>query len=117
MCIWTSARANNRNITIQHHDGIFLIREQEIERLFTDNTSVNRFVVSEAILKCLKLIEAYHSDDSKLYSVNTDGIFITNPNITFKNKMDIKFSTKKLVMLMSQIRSCVILKKKNTEKT
>ena len=84
MCCWTAAMAAKRNVTIYYYNELFLIREQEIERLKTDNTSVNRFVVSEAILKCLQLLDACFGKDSKLYSYNTDGIFITNPKIRFK---------------------------------
>ena len=53
-------------------------------------------MVSEAILKCLQLIETYHGEDSVLYGYNTDGIYITNPKVQFKNKKDVKFSTKKI---------------------
>ena len=96
MCCWTSAMADNRNVTIDYYNDLFLIREQEVERLKSNNTGINRFVVSEAILKCLRLLEACHGKDSKLYSYSTDGIFISNPKIKFKNKKNIKFSTKKI---------------------
>ena len=76
MCCWTSAMAEQRHVTIDHYNEIFLIREPTCERIFSDNTSINRFVVSEAILKCLQLIEACHGNDSKLYGYNTDGILI-----------------------------------------
>ena len=85
--------AANRNVTIDYYNELFFIREQEIERLKTDNTSINRFVVSEAILKCLQLLDACFGNNSKLY---TDGIFISNPKIRFKNKKDVKFSTNKI---------------------
>ena len=55
------------------------IREQKVNRIFSDHTSINRFDVSEAILKCLQLIETCHGKDSILYGYNTDGIYITNP--------------------------------------
>ena len=96
MCCWTSAMADKRNATIDHHKGLFLIREQKVERLFSDNTSINRFVVSEAILKCSQLVEACHGEESSLYGYNTDGIYISNPKMTFRNKKDVKFSTKKI---------------------
>ena len=57
-CCWTSAMAEGKNVTVEEFDGIFLVREQTIERKFTDHNSINRFVVSEAILKCLQLIGA-----------------------------------------------------------
>ena len=76
MCCWTSGIAEGKNVTVDHHDGIYLIREQKVERIFSDHTSINRFVVSEAILKCLQLIETCHGEDSKLYGYNTDGIYI-----------------------------------------
>lgn len=53
MCCWTSAMADIRNVTIDHHNGIFLIREQKVERIFSDSTSINHFVTSETILKRL----------------------------------------------------------------
>ena len=87
MCCWTAVMAANRNVTIDYYNDLFLIREQEIERLKTDNTSINRFVVSEAILKCLQLLDSCFGKDSKLYSYNTDGIFISNPKMKFKNKL------------------------------
>lgn len=93
---WTSAMAEGKNVTIDHHDGIYLIREQKIDRIFSDHTSINRFVVSEAILKCLQLIETCHGEDSVLYGYNTDGIYISDPKKSFKNKRDVKFSTKKI---------------------
>ena len=96
MCCWTSGLSEGRNVTVDHHDGIFMIREQNIERLFSDHTSINRFVVSEAILKCLQLIETCHGEDSVLCGYNTDGIYITNPKVQFKNKKDVKFSTKRI---------------------
>ena len=96
MCCWTSVMAEGKNMTIDEHNGIFHIREQQIDRISSDNTSINRFVVSEAILKCLQLIETCHGEDSVLYGYNTDGIYITNPEKSFKNKKDVKFSTKKI---------------------
>ena len=97
MCCWTAAMANNRNVTIDNYNNFFLITEQEIERHKSEyNTSINRFVVSEAILKCLQLLEACYGKDSKLYSYNTDWIFTSNPKMKFKNKKDVKFSTKRI---------------------
>ena len=96
MCCWTRAMADNRNVTINHYDNLYLVKEQSCKRIFSDNTSINRFIVSEATLKCLQLIEACHGDNRILYGYNTDGIFITNPKITFKNKKDVKFSTNKI---------------------
>ena len=43
MCCWTSAMADIRNVTIDHHNGIFLIGEQKVERIFSDSTSINHF--------------------------------------------------------------------------
>ena len=93
---WTTAMAEGKNVTIDHHNGIYLIREEKIDRIFSDHTSINKFVVSEAILKCLQLIETCHGEDSVLYGYNTDGIYISNPKVSFKNKKDVKFSTKKI---------------------
>ena len=93
---WTSAISEGKNVTIDYHNGIYLIREQKVNRIFSDHTNINRFVVSEAILKCLQLIETCHGKDSVLCGYNTDGIYITNPKLLFKNKRDVKFSTKKI---------------------
>ena len=93
---WTSATAEGKNVTIDHHNEIYLIREQKIDRIFSDHTSINRFVVSEAILKCLLLIETCHNEESVLYGYNTDGIYISNPKKSFRNKKDVKFSSKKI---------------------
>ena len=93
---WTAAMAEGKNVTIDHHNSLYLIREQIVSRIFSDHTSINRFVVSEAILKCLQLIETCHGEDSVLYGYNTDRIYISNPKVSFKNKKDVKFSTKKI---------------------
>lgn len=98
MCCWTSTMADNRNVRIDYYSDLYLIREQIVERLISDNTSINRFVVLEAILKCLQLLEACYSKDNTLYSYNTDGIFISNPKIIFKNKKYIKVNTKKRML-------------------
>ena len=86
--------AQGKDITIDQFHDKFLIRKQQIERIFPDNTSINRFVVSEAILKCLQLIFDCYGKNSVLYSVNTDGFFTTTPVKNFKNKRDIKFKPK-----------------------
>lgn len=96
MGCWTNAMSEGKNVTVDHYNEIYLIREQIIERLFSDHTSINRSVVSEAVLKCLQLIEACHSDVSVLHGYNTDGIYLTNPKMSFRNKKDVKFSTKKI---------------------
>ena len=60
-CIWTSALAENRDVVIDSYQNpytkqqLYLIRERQIERIFSDNTSINRFVISQAILKCLNM--------------------------------------------------------------
>lgn len=102
-CIWTSALAENRDVTIDSYQNpntkqeIFLIRERQIERIFPDNTSINRFVISEAILKCLELIATNCSHDenghiiSQIYAVNTDSVFMTNTKYQYPNKKDVKF--------------------------
>ena len=96
MCCWTRAMAEGRNVTVDHFNDIYLVKEQNCGRIFTDNTSINRFVVSEAILKLLQLIWECHGKDSKLYAYNTDGIFITNPKLKLKRKKDVKFETKRI---------------------
>ena len=95
-CCWTAAMAEGKNVTVENFDEIYLVREQMVERKFSDHTSINRFVVSEAILKCLQLIRTCYGKNSVLYGYNTDGIFISNPKKNFKNKKDVKFNTSKI---------------------
>ena len=83
---WTAAMAEGKNVTVENFNEIYLVREQSVERKFSDHTSINRFVVSEAILKCLQLIRTCYGKNSVLYGYNTDGIFISNPKKNFKNK-------------------------------
>ena len=67
----------------------YLIREQNCERIFGNNTSVNRFVMSETILRRLKLIDVCYGEESTLYEYNNDGVFISNPALKLKNKKDV----------------------------
>lgn len=53
---WTSGLSEGKNVIIDRYNDTHLIHEQMSERLFSVNTSINRFVVSQAILKCLQLI-------------------------------------------------------------
>lgn len=59
--------AEKRNVTIDHFQDIYLVKEQTRQRLFRDNTSINRFVVSEAILTSLLLINQCLDKESKLW--------------------------------------------------
>ena len=93
---WTSGMAEGKNITVDYYNNLYLIREQHVERIFSDHTSINRFVVSQAIMKCLQLIKTCHGENSVLYGYNTDGIYISNPMKSFKNKKNVKFSTNKI---------------------
>lgn len=43
--------------------------------MFSDNTSIHRYVVSEPILNCIKLIRECKGPHSQLVAVNTDGIY------------------------------------------
>ena len=95
-CCWTAGVSEGKNVTVDHYKDIYLIREQQIERIFSDHTSINRFVVSQSIKKCLQLIQTCHGKNSVLYGYNTDGIYLSNPIKSFKNKKDVKFSTNKI---------------------
>ena len=104
-CIWTSALAENRDVVIDSYQNpntkqeLYLIRKRQIERIFSDNTSINRFVISQSILKCLNMLHdnASHDNDgngiSQVYAINTDGVFMTNPKNQYPNKKDVKFTT------------------------
>ena len=83
-----------QNITIDNYVDLFLVREQAVERIFSDNTSVNRFVISQAILRCLHLLFGNWTKDSVLYSINTDGFFMTNSKHKYLNKKEVKFKPK-----------------------
>ncbi|XP_068692731.1 uncharacterized protein [Montipora foliosa] len=96
MACWTQGIKDGRNIVIDSYNEIYLIKEQKCERLFSDNTSVNRFVVSQAILKCLELLRKCYGEKSALYAYNTDGIFITNPRVILENKKDVVFDIKNI---------------------
>ena len=79
--IWTAWLANGKKISIDSHKNsytdkeLYLVRERQTERIFSDNSSINRFAVSQAILSCLNLIYDNWTDESQLYSINTDGVF------------------------------------------
>lgn len=96
MCCWTSTMAEKKNVTVDFHNDIFLIKEEKIERIFKDSTSFNRFVVSQSILKLVKLMRANCGKDSKIYGYNTDGFFISNPKIKYENKKDVVFKTENI---------------------
>ena len=101
------------NKTVDNYNDLYLIKEQKIDRLFGDNCSKNKFVLSEAILYALNLIEVCYDDrKSRLLSVNTDGLFIQNPKRTFKNREDIKFSAKKIGKLFQEDKIITYLEKK-----
>ena len=51
MNCWTSAIRQGKNVFIDFHEDLYLVREQIVKCNFSDTTSVNRFVVSENILK------------------------------------------------------------------
>lgn len=84
-CIWTSTLAENCDVTIDSYQNpstrqeIYLIRERKVERTFSDNSSMNRFFISEVTLKCPNLTWNIWTKHSQLYAVNTDGIFMTHP--------------------------------------
>ena len=69
-CIWTSALAENRDVVIDSYQNpntkqeLYLIRERQIERIFSDKTSINRFVISQSILKCLNMLHDNASHDT-----------------------------------------------------
>ena len=91
MCVWTHAMAEGRNLSIDEYNRLFFIKEQYCQRLFSDNTSVNRFVISGSILQLLQLMQASVGKKSKLVAYNTDGIFVTNPKVDFPHKKSVKF--------------------------
>ena len=110
--IWTSGLASGKKISIDSYRNsftdqeLFLVIERQTERIFSDSTSINRFVVSQAILLCLNLIYDNWTDESQLYSINTDGVFMTKPKHQYPNKNDIKFSTDQIGKVFTTNRPC-----------
>ena len=92
--IRTQGLADGKNLTIDKFENVYLIREQNVERILSDHTSINRFVISNSVLQCLKLPKKNWTEYSELYSINTEGFFMTNPKHSYKNKADVKFSVK-----------------------
>lgn len=73
---------------------MYLIREQKVERILSDHTSINRFVISGSILQFLSLLKRNWTKNSELYSINTDGLYMTDPNYEYENKADVKLDVK-----------------------
>lgn len=94
MTCCTLAMAERKNVTADNYNRVYLVKEQSCERIFSDNTSVNRFAISEALLQCLRLIEANCGEGSQLVAYNTDGIYITKPVMKLKNTKDQDFKPK-----------------------
>ena len=93
LCCWTQAVSEGKTLSIDKYNELYLLREQSCERLFNDNTSINRFVISQSIMKTLKLIHKCCDDESTLISINTDGFNILNPCAIYKHKKDVVFDT------------------------
>lgn len=94
--VWTQGIQEGVNVTIDKFEDIYLVREQKIERILSDHTSINRFVISNSILQCLALLKENWTEHSELYSINTDGFYMTNPKHKYKNKADVKFNVKNI---------------------
>ena len=55
--IWTQGLIDGKNITIDNFEDVYLIREQKTDRILSDHTSINRFIISQSILQCLQLLK------------------------------------------------------------
>ena len=86
--------AEGKNITIDSYKDLFLVREQTVDPIVSDNTSVNRFVISQAIFRCLYLLYDNWTKGSILYSIITDGFYMTNPKHTYPSKKEVKFKSR-----------------------
>ena len=93
LCCWSRAMAEGKSLSINKCNDNYLLREQRCERLFQDNTSINRFIISQSILKTLKLIYKCCDEQSKLIYINTDGFQVLNPFVEFEHKKNVKFDT------------------------
>ena len=81
--------SRGKNITVDSYKDMFLVREQTVERIFSNNTSINRFVISKAMYD-------NWTNNSKLYSINTDDFFMTNPRHKYLDKKSVKFGVKNI---------------------
>ena len=115
--IWASALSENRDVTTGSYQNpmtkneLYLISECQIERILSDNTSINRFVISQAILKCLIMMKDNVTKDSAVYSVNTDGIFITNPKHQYPDKKGVEFDVDQIGKVLETYSSAVYFEK------
>ena len=73
---------------------MYPIREQKIDRILSDHTSINRYIISQSILQCLQRLNDNWTEHSELYSINTDGFYMTNPKHSYRNKANVKFEVK-----------------------
>ena len=92
--IWTQGLTDGKIITIDNFEDLCLIREQKIDRILLDHTSINRYIISQLILQCLQRLNENWTKHSELYSINTDGFYMTNPKHSYRNKADVKFEVK-----------------------
>ena len=92
--VWTDGIERGVNAIIDKFQDIFVVREQKIERILSDHTSINRFVISNSILQSLQRLQQNWTEHSELYSTNTDGFHMTNPRYKYKNKANVKFEVK-----------------------
>ena len=92
--IWTQGLTDGKNITIDNFEDLYLIREQKIDRILSDHTGINRYIISLSILQCIQLLKNNWAKHSELYSINTDGFYMTNPKHSYRNKADVKFDVK-----------------------
>ena len=77
--IWTQGLTDGKNITIDNFEDLYLIREQKIDRMLSDHTGINRYIISQSILQCLQRLNKNWTKYSELYSINTDGFYMINP--------------------------------------
>ena len=73
--VWTQGLIDKKSVSIDNFENLYLVREQKIERILSDHTSINRFVISGSILQCLSLLKRNWTEQSELFSINTDGFF------------------------------------------
>lgn len=102
--------AEGKNITIDSYKDLFLVREQTVDPIVSDNTSVNRFVISQAIFRCLYLLYDNWTKGSILYSIITDGFYMTNPKHTYPSKKEVKFKSRIQVKHIEMTESLYVLR-------
>ena len=79
-------------MAVNHHENLYMVREQHIERITSDSTTTKRNIISQTTLRLQLLMQKCCGKALVVYSANTDGIFIMNPVGIFQRKSEVEFT-------------------------